>query len=761
MVVHEEAASAFFGRSSIGAAALAISALGAGPLAGAVSPASRFYTVPPCRVVDTRDPDGPFGGPALAALATRTLALAGQCGTSPTARAISLNLTVTGPSAGGNLTLYPAGSSLPGTSSLNYGAGRTRANNAIAMTGTAGGVSVYCTQPSGSVHLIVDVNGYFDDPANNQPPVVSAGAAQTVTLPAGASLTGSAMDDGLPAGSSLTYAWSTVSGPGAAVFGTPGLPATSASFSFGGTYVLRLSVSDSQLTGTSDVTVTVNASPDLRRFLDQGSFGPSNALISHVQSIGMSAWIDEQIAAPMSSYPVLPLQTTTVPASCNANCQRDNYSMYPLQRQFFTNALYASDQLRQRVAWALHKIFVVSGRDVTLPSWMSPYLRTFDRNAFGSYRQLLSEITLNPAMGDYLNMAGSSRSGPNENYAREVLQLFTVGLVLLDAQGQPLLDGQSQPIPTYDQTVVTGFAKVFTGWNLAPPVAADTPDYITPMVLTASRHDTTAKTLLGGVTLLANHTGTQDLNDALDNIFNHPNVGPFVGKLLIQSLVTSNPSPAYVGRVAAVFANDGTGTRGNLGAVVRAILLDPEARGDAVSDAGFGHLCEPVLLITGLLRALDARSAAGGAPSDGYLAPNAASLGQDVFRPGSVFSYYSPSFVVPGTGTVAGPEFALLTATTSVNRANFVNTMVFATIPVSGNAPAGTSLDFSRLQALAGNPSGLVDELNRLLMHGSMSAGMKNSIVTAVQAVPASNTLQRARQAVYLVATSSQYQVER
>jgi uncharacterized protein (DUF1800 family) len=345
---------------------------------------------------------------------------------------------------------------------------------------------------------------------------------------------------------------------------------------------------------------------DTIRFLEQSTFGPNKTLVTHVQSIGFAAFLNEQFAAAASTYPNLPLQPTTVPVTCTGTCVRDNYTMYPLQVAFFTNALTGSDQLRQRVAFALQQIMVTSALTINQPSWMAPYLQIFSTDAFSNFRTLLADITLNPAMGTYLNMAGNLKTAPNENYGRESLQLFTVGLNLLNADGSEMLDSNNNPIPTYTQATVDAFARVYTGWSLAAPPVAGTPNYTTPMVLTPGNHDGGAKTLLSGVTLPAVTTVTaasanKDLSDALDNLFNHPNVGPFIGKNLIEHLVTSNPSPAYISRITAVSNNNGSGVRGDLKAVVSAILLDPEAR-NAAPDINFGHLTEPVLFITKLLR---------------------------------------------------------------------------------------------------------------------------------------------------------------
>jgi uncharacterized protein (DUF1800 family) len=500
---------------------------------------------------------------------------------------------------------------------------------------------------------------------------------------------------------------------------------------------------------------------DILRLLEQATWGPTDYLISRVRSVGMPAWLNAQFTTPSTGYPTMTLWPNSVPVDCDSLCQRDNYTMYLLQRRFFTNALYGTDQLRQRVAWALHRLIVVSGVDLNQPSWLVPYLQVLDRNAFGNFRQLLYEVTLNPAMGQYLDMRTSTKYNPNENYAREILQLFSIGLEKLNADGTVQTDVNDEALPTYDQDTVTGFARVFTGWRLASQPAPDTSNYLDPMVLQPSNHDTGSKPLLDGVSLSPGQTATKDLNDALDNIFNNPSVGPYVSMHLIHALVTSNPSPAYVQRVSSVFADNGSGVRGDLKALVQAILLDSEARGDSKADPNYGRLKEPVQFITQLLRALNARSANGATTSDGYLNPQSINMGQDVWKPASVFSYYPADFLVPGSTDLLGPEFGILSATTALKRANFVNTMVFGSIGTSTNAPNGTSLDLSKLQTLSANPEALVTELNRALMHGSMSSQMQSAIVTAVSAVSSSNTLLRAQQALYLVATSSQFQTQR
>jgi len=508
------------------------------------------------------------------------------------------------------------------------------------------------------------------------------------------------------------------------------------------------------------------------RFLQQSTWGPTSDSISRVQTLGYDQFLQEQFSAPISSYPTLPLVPSTPTTDCPANsvCRRDNYTLYPVQTRFFTNALYGDDQLRQRVAFALHQIFVVDGNAIGqgYPSRLTPYLQTLDRDAFGNFRQLMYDITLNAAMGAYLNMANNNKSAPNENYAREILQLFTIGLNRLNPDGSVVQDAQNQNVPTYDQPTVTAFARAFTGWTYEAVQTPGITNFINPMRAVQTNHDVGAKTLLRGVTIPANQTALKDLNDALDNIFQDPNVGPFIGRQLIQHLVTSNPSPSYVARITGVFNDNGLGVRGDLQAVVRAILMDAEAFSSIDSNPQSGHLIHPALFITNLLRAFNARSADGTGQSDGYLDPQSVNMGMDVFSPPSVFSYFSPFGTVPGSST-RGPEFGLLNTSTAIRRANFVNTMVPPNAMASGIAagvnypfnPKGTSLDFSAFLPLAGDPAALVDTLNNLMLSGEMSSQMRTSIITAVQAVASSNPLKRVRTAAYLIASSSQYQVER
>jgi uncharacterized protein (DUF1800 family) len=548
------------------------------------------------------------------------------------------------------------------------------------------------------------------------------------------------------------------------------------------------------------------------RFLEQASWGPTTAEIARVKAMGFKAYLDEQFSlaptnvAKGSNYPDLtfPLDDssqqcpTTNPADPNYNqavCLRDFFTMYPVQRNFFSNALYGNDQLRQRVAFALHQILVVSANsEVNRPSWMIPYLQALDRNAFGNYRTLLNEITLTPAMGEFLDMRLSTRTSPNENFAREVLQLFSVGTDLLNPDGTPQRDAQGNPIPTYTQADVNEFTRVFTGWNFNTAFTAGITNYRDPMVPRGGQnHDAGAKTLLNGFTIAAcsSPNGTanaacaqSDMTAVMTHLANHPNVGPFLGKQLIQHLVTSNPSPAYVERVARVFNNDCNGlysqgctnTRGNLKFVVQAILLDPEARGDVKTDPNYGKLREPAQYVNGFLRAMNVKSFDKTTTSDGVLGQRGGTdftgtLDQAIFLPPTVFSYYQPGYEVPGT-KILGPAFGILSTTTTLRRANDINTLVYngvsaTTTPTAGSPdrPRGTSIDIANLEALAGNPVDVVNALDALLLHGTMHAQMRTSIITAMNAINDANVTtrnqKRARTAVYLVATSSQYDIQR
>jgi uncharacterized protein (DUF1800 family) len=518
---------------------------------------------------------------------------------------------------------------------------------------------------------------------------------------------------------------------------------------------------------TSSPTVSY---ADAARLLEQSSFGPTDALIGNVMLLGTQAFLNKQYAVPASQYPAIKYvpagqQATFCPTDPDPQCARDYYTLFLVQNAFFTNALYNPDQLRQRVAFALSQILVTSGLTVNTAYGMAKYQQIFLDSAFANYEQVLTRVTLSPVMGEYLNMVNNDKPSkginPNENYAREFMQLFSIGVWQLNQDGTQKLDASGAPIPTYGQDEIEGFAHVFTGWTypVLPGVSARThnpKNYLGDMVPVDANHDKGAKLLLNGVTLPAGGNIQADLTAAIHNVFTHPNVGPFIGKQLIQKLVTSDPTPAYVSRVAAAFNDNGKGVRGDLQAVVNAILTDPEARGDAKTGAGYGKLREPVLFMTAAARLL-------GAQSDGvYLAQQSTQLGQRLFYPASVFNYYPPTYTLPDSSQVA-PEFAIQNSSTAINRYNFANTLAFGTIAPITTLPGaiGTIPDWTALSAVAADPNALLDRLSATMMHGAMSPEMRAAILPAISVIPASNAQSRAKTAFYLVLTSSEFQVER
>jgi uncharacterized protein (DUF1800 family) len=486
-----------------------------------------------------------------------------------------------------------------------------------------------------------------------------------------------------------------------------------------------------------------------RRFLEQAAFGPTPSDAANVQTLGIQGWLMQQFnMAPVSSY------DSTL-----------NLSQGGMSAHFLTNAVSNPDQLRQRVGFALSQIWVTSLNTLIWNTNMVSLQDTLLNDSFGNYRQIMEDVTLSPAMGQYLNMANNAMGDPttgaqaNQNYARELMQLFTLGTNMLNSDGSVQLDVNNLPIPTYSQFTITEFSRVYTGWTYAP-LPGNTPywgEYINSgnMIPFASEHDSGSKQLLNGVTAPAGMTPQQDLDFALDNIFNHPNLAPFVSKLLIQHLVKSNPSPAYVSRVAAVFNNNGNNVRGDMQATVTAILLDPEARAndnggnDQPTD---GHLQEPALFMAGMVRAF------GGQMNDqNYYSSDLASMGEDLFNSPSVFNYYSESYGVPGT-LLSGGEFEIFSPNTSIVRANEVSSLFSQySNPVQTYGP-GTSVDLTPFLPLAANPSTLVSALDLTLTHGIMPAAMKTAITTAVASDP-NGALHQVQTACYLILTSNYYNV--
>ena len=505
------------------------------------------------------------------------------------------------------------------------------------------------------------------------------------------------------------------------------------------------------------------------RFLLQASYGPTMQDIADVRRRGFANWLNEQFALPIQSHQNF------------LNQRRDageNIFNQHARESFWTQALTGRDQLRQRVTFALSQIFVVSelgGMLDNQPFALASYLDTLNKNAFGNFRQLLEEVTLHPAMGRYLDMMGSEKedaaSGrtPNENYAREILQLFSIGLYQLQPNGTLQLDANGKPIPTYDQDEVKGFAKAFTGWHWGgnavrhdgtwrqPPVQYR---WDLPMQAWSARHSTGQKQLLNGEVLPAGQTPEKDLQTALDNIFKHPNVGPFIGKQLIQKLVTSNPSPAYISRVAAAFNNNGNGVRGDLKAVIKAILLDPEAR-KISGDKNSGKFREPMLRWAHLLRVFQAQPS-GGRYRIWSVDSAENELGQSPLRAPSVFNFFEPDYALPGAMAQAGivaPEFKLANETTVIGNANFIFGMLYG--GYGGWLGYPVSFDFSGFFGWANEPAKLVDQLNLLLMAGSMSNAMRATVIKAVTDTNPNLPGERLRAAIYLIATSKEFVVQR
>ncbi len=486
--------------------------------------------------------------------------------------------------------------------------------------------------------------------------------------------------------------------------------------------------------------VPVNAM-SAARFLEQSTWGPTPQLIAHVQQVGFQDFLREQFSAAASTYPA--------PASTD--------DMSFVQKRFFVNALQGQDQLRQRVASALSEIFVISDNKVSDPNAFVLWMNMLQKDAFGNYATVMKDVTLSPAMGNYLDMAnndGCPTCAPNENYPREIMQLFTIGLSELNLDGSVQLDGSGNPIPTYTQDTIEGFSHAYTGWTYPaqPGKTAqfwDSPYYSGPMIAFDKYHDEGSKLVLNGVTLPGGGTTQGDLDAALQNIFSHSNVGPFVSKQLIQKLVAGDPSPDYVSRVAAVFNDNGSGVRGDLQAVVTAILMDTEARrGDDPTQVQStdGHLKEPLLHMMNLMRAMNATTNG----TDNY-AWFASQMGQEPFNPPTVFNFYPPNYVIPGTQLVA-PEFKILNSSTAIARINFVSSLVY------GNIGQNTKVDISTYSGVAADVNKLLDQVSGVMLHGQMSDSMRGTLVSTLSAI--SDTTRRTQAALYLVGSSSQFQVE-
>lgn len=532
------------------------------------------------------------------------------------------------------------------------------------------------------------------------------------------------------------------------------------------------------------VVPATDLSPDEQasRFLAQATFGPTMDSIAELRQLGYNygAWIDREAAKPATSAVAL-LEAARTAGQITQSDRATN------RRARTQVMLTASDQLRQRVAYALSQIMVISDADSNVQNGRdgsSSYWDMLARNALGNFRTLLMDVTRHPMMGRYLshykNRKADPAAGtrPDENYAREVMQLFSIGLYQLNADGSYITDGAGRPLETYTNEQITEFARVFTGFTDASanntgtgtgradfPTAAQ--NYTEPMRMWEQQHDTGAKNLLNypgarKPTLPAGQTGLQDVQDAIDNLVEHPSTAPFISRLLIQRLVTSNPSHGYVARVAAAFVNNGAGVRGDLLAVVKAILLDPEARSLAMlTDPEHGKLREPFLRVTHTLRAGRFTVQDGTLPYDlGAFSEN--TMGQFPLGSPSVFNFYSPDYEPPGpiaNARLVGPEFQILNAVFAVTLPNTFNTLIT-------NGTGRFRLNLSDLETLAADNAALLDRLDLLFTHGTLSAESRAAIRTALDGitagmVPANSTLaqQRARLGVYLILLSPDYAI--
>lgn len=510
----------------------------------------------------------------------------------------------------------------------------------------------------------------------------------------------------------------------------------------------------------SDSGPTVTTQADAARLLTQATFGPTMSDINHTTGMSYETWVDEQLQKTSS------LQLPKLQALPLSPQQSDRVDAW------WQNVINGEDQLRQRVAFALSEIFVVSDRETlsNRPEALAYYYDLLAEHAFGNFRELMEAVTLSPAMGEYLSMLGNEKPDParnirpDENYARELMQLFTIGLVQLNLDGTEKRDNQNRPIPTYDQAIIEGFAHVYTGWTFAgsPRFRNPVRNYLAQMEPFEDFHDGGEKRLLNGVVLKAGQSARDDLKGALDNIFTHPNVAPFIGKQLIKRLITSNPTPAYVARVASVFNDNGRGVRGDLAAVVKTILLDNEARFGHLSFQGFGKLKEPLLRQTALWRAFGAAAANGR-----YLYANPdRDFGQAPLRSPSVFNFFEPDYQQPGPIADRGlvsPEFEITNETTIVTTTNrlYVNAVLRYVGRIASPAPADILLDIEREKAMASDPPTLIDHLNLLLTSGRMSVEMRNELIDVIEGIALGDGSQRVVEAIYLIVSSPEFAVQK
>jgi len=579
------------------------------------------------------------------------------------------------------------------------------------------------------------------------------------------------------------YAWNFANGS------TSNASFASTTFEQPGSYRVRLSVTDSTGLSASTsrvITVTENdgggsgvdpESAAAARLLSQAAFGASMEDIAAVRRLGIEAWIEDQFDRRGSSQLAY---ARSHPGSGSLSG--------PRQHKWLIDAIDGNDQLRQRVAFALSEIFVTSDVTQTLDREqyaMANYYDLLRDNAFGNFRNLLEAVTLNPVMGLYLSMLQNARANPDtntradENFAREVMQLFSIGLYELNNNGtQRVNQSTGLPIPAYTQADVEEYARVFTGWNYSDadrwdrrPASGFTNKFL-PMEPFPGYHDTGEKRLLGGIVAPAGLSPQADLDVALDSLFNHRNVGPFIGKQLIQRLVTSNPSNGYVARVSSVFNNNGSGTRGDMRAVIRAILLDPEARSGHLQIENYGKLREPLIRWTHLWRAFNVQRGTDstenkynhGSP---YIQSGRDFLGQSVLSAASVFNFFRPDYAPLGPVRDAGivaPEAEIYTdAYILTTTARLTNLTQVHYQGGNSNSLRSSYIDISEEIELAANPQRLLDRLNLLLLSGQMSSGLRNILIDHMATLSADpdGRSQRVRDCITLIMASPEYLVQK
>ncbi len=509
---------------------------------------------------------------------------------------------------------------------------------------------------------------------------------------------------------------------------------------------------------------------DSVRLAQQASFGPTVALVDRIRTLGVNGWLDEQFAATGSTYGDLAVDVRA--DSCaggDTACSTQRFTRTPVAMRFYADAVAAPDQLRQRVAFALSQMIVASEAAVRSTAGIAAFNQLFLTHAFGNYRELLLAVTLNAFMGDYLDMADSRKGAPSENYAREFLQLFTMGPDKLGMDGSIERDASGGPIPNYTATDIREIARALTGWTYARVGTAAATDnlaiaYAQPMIVAPARYDSAEKRFLGTV-VAAGASQQASIAAVVDAAFNHASTAPFVARHLITHLVTPNPTPAYIGRIAAVFANNGSGVRGDLKAVVRAILTDAEAR--APQGANAGKLKEPVLAMTSLARAI-------GFTTDGFVFQvRDGSFGQPVMRAPSVFNFYPDDFPLPGNATLRSPASKLLTLANQVRLHNLVydwtvsgdaNRTEYAavtTIPgTSGTAPV-----WADWEAFGDNVDGMCDRIDLLFFAKGLTKGQRDALKAAGTAVtnadPKLQARKRAQMMLYIAGTSPMFLVDR